>query len=158
VLVLESLALLPLVAEGEGEVADLGSGAGVPGIPLAAALPKVHFTLYERSARKAGFLRIAVGALGLENVEVDARDPLALSPVPKHRRLVTRAALPLEKLLFAAARLLEPRGELFGYLSSERVPGFTETLPAGFALLGLRKYEQDGREGYVYRLRMENTG
>jgi 16S rRNA (guanine527-N7)-methyltransferase len=158
VLVLESLALLPLLTEGEGDIADLGSGAGVPGIPLAVALPDVHFTLYERSAKKADFLHIALGALGLENVEVDARDPLALSPQPKHRRLVTRAALPLVKLLIAAGQLLKPCGELCGFLSTEGMPAFNETLPADFVLLSLRKYEQDGRAGYVYRLKMEMTG
>jgi 16S rRNA (guanine527-N7)-methyltransferase len=154
VLVMESLALLPLLTEGEGDIADLGSGAGVPGIPLAVALPDVHFTLYERSVKKADFLRIALGALSLENVEVDARDPLALCPQPKHRRLVTRAALPV-KLLIAAGQLLEPFGELLGFLSTESVPAFNETLPAGFVLLSLRKYEQDDRAGYVYRLKME---
>jgi 16S rRNA (guanine527-N7)-methyltransferase len=51
-------------------VADVGSGAGLPGIPLAVALPRVRFSLIERMGRRAGFLRNTAAALGLANVEI----------------------------------------------------------------------------------------
>lgn len=76
--ILDSLTLVPLLAElGEAEgakgparVIDIGSGGGVPGIPLAVVLPGVRFTLVEATAKKAEFLREAAAALGLANVEV----------------------------------------------------------------------------------------
>jgi len=52
------------------DVLDLGSGAGLPGIPLAVAAPHCRFTLVERSARRARFLKQAVAALELDNVQV----------------------------------------------------------------------------------------
>lgn len=64
----ESLALAPLIA-GES-VADVGSGAGLPGIPLAAAEPARHFTLIEPRAKRCRFLRHAAAELGLGNVAV----------------------------------------------------------------------------------------
>jgi 16S rRNA (guanine527-N7)-methyltransferase len=55
---------------GGGSVVDVGSGAGFPGIPLAVALPSVSFTLMERSAKRAAFLKNCAVLLGLANVIV----------------------------------------------------------------------------------------
>ncbi len=55
-------------------VLDVGSGAGLPGIPLAAALPRISFTLLERSTRRAVFLQSCVVLLGLPNVRVVEAD------------------------------------------------------------------------------------
>ena len=54
----------------ERMVADLGSGAGLPGIPIAMALPELHVTLIERSGRRAGFLRSTAALLRLSRVRV----------------------------------------------------------------------------------------
>lgn len=51
-------------------VADVGSGGGVPALPLAIVMPDVHFTLIEATGKKADFLESAVGALGLKNAQV----------------------------------------------------------------------------------------
>ena len=50
--------------------ADIGSGAGLPGIPLAIAFPKTHVTLVEPQQRRAGFLELTIEDLGLANVDV----------------------------------------------------------------------------------------
>lgn len=55
---------------GDTRCFDLGSGAGLPGIPLAIALPDRRFLLVESRERRVGFLELAVERLGLENVEV----------------------------------------------------------------------------------------
>ncbi len=55
---------------GPFRVLDLGSGAGLPGIPLGIALPELRFVLLEGTGKKARFCRHAVSALGLGNVEV----------------------------------------------------------------------------------------
>lgn len=53
-------------------IADLGAGAGFPGLPLAIALPRSHVALVESNARKCGFLRALVAAIEAENVTIDA--------------------------------------------------------------------------------------
>ena len=50
--------------------ADIGSGAGLPGIPLAIAYPEIHVTLVEPQQRRAGFLELTVEDLGLANADV----------------------------------------------------------------------------------------
>ena len=69
--VLDSLSLLPWW---RGSLADVGSGAGFPGVPLAIARPEASVTLIERSERKAHFLHQVVIELGLSNVDVIEAD------------------------------------------------------------------------------------
>ncbi len=68
--VADALTLLPLLPKGPHRLADVGSGGGVPGIPLAVARPDVTLLLIESTKKKAAFLRQAVGELGLGNVTV----------------------------------------------------------------------------------------
>ncbi|MFT5424067.1 MAG: 16S rRNA (guanine527-N7)-methyltransferase [Phycisphaerales bacterium] len=80
--ILDALTLLPVLGEvapaphenGEGadrvEMIDVGSGGGVPGIPLAIVLPSVNFTLLDSTAKKTAFLERTVKELGLTNVRV----------------------------------------------------------------------------------------
>lgn len=70
--IFDSLTLIPVLANlADGAtVADVGSGGGVPAIPLAICLPALRFTLIESTQKKAAFLRVAAGALSLANVEV----------------------------------------------------------------------------------------
>jgi len=68
---LDSLAVLPYLPLGDhARVADAGSGAGLPGIPIAIARPSWHVALAESSQKKAAFLRQATIELALANVEV----------------------------------------------------------------------------------------
>ncbi len=70
--VFDSLTLLPLLSElpDGAAVADVGSGGGLPGVPLAVCLPRLELVLIEATGKKVGFLRIVVEELGLRNVEV----------------------------------------------------------------------------------------
>lgn len=71
--ILDSLSCLlfaPLRAA--GKVADIGSGGGLPGIPLAAVLPETEVTLFESVGKKVDFLRYVTGELQLGNVRVVA--------------------------------------------------------------------------------------
>jgi 16S rRNA (guanine527-N7)-methyltransferase len=64
----DSLVAVPYIPA--GRIADLGSGAGVPGLVLAAALPDRSFVLVEAVGRKCAFIRETAAAMGLANVEV----------------------------------------------------------------------------------------
>lgn len=63
-------ALLSELVPDETLVADVGSGAGLPGIPMAIAQPKAHFTLIEPMERRANWLSAVVEDLGIKNVDV----------------------------------------------------------------------------------------
>jgi len=65
---LDSLAVLPFV--GKGRVVDVGSGAGLPGIPLALAKPDVAFVLVDSNGKKTRFLEQVRIVMGLNNVEI----------------------------------------------------------------------------------------
>ncbi len=71
---LDALTLVPLVSDlpAGATVIDVGSGGGVPAIPLAIARPDLRFTLVESTQKKAAFLRDVSAALGLTNVTVIA--------------------------------------------------------------------------------------
>lgn len=82
---------------GARRVADVGTGAGFPGIPLAALFPETQFTLIESTQKKARFVESAVEALGLENVDVEpvrAEEWLASHTVDI---MTARAVAPLAK-------------------------------------------------------------
>ncbi|MBL0926459.1 MAG: 16S rRNA (guanine(527)-N(7))-methyltransferase RsmG [Phycisphaerales bacterium] len=71
--ILDSLSLLPTLAElpDGAHVIDVGSGGGLPGVPLAICLPRLRFTLLEATGKKAEFLRRVAAALRLSNVTVE---------------------------------------------------------------------------------------
>ena len=72
-------------------VLDLGSGAGLPGLPLAVALPELRFVLLDGNGKKASFCRHAVRALGLPNVEVVEGRAESCAPSPPFDAAVVRA-------------------------------------------------------------------
>jgi 16S rRNA (guanine527-N7)-methyltransferase len=112
---LAPLAVLSRLTEGGTAVADVGSGAGLPGIPLAIALPGARFTLIERMGRRAGFLRNCLAALGLSNVTVEEAEMEKSAP-GRFGLVVFRAFRPLEApVLKGLFRLLLPGGIIAAY-------------------------------------------
>ncbi|MFB9315408.1 16S rRNA (guanine(527)-N(7))-methyltransferase RsmG [Nocardioides plantarum] len=97
-------------------VADVGSGAGLPGLPLAIARPDATITLIEPLLRRATFLQEAVELLGLSNVRViRARgEDLHRSPdlVPGFGVVTSRAVATLSQLVDWCMPLVEPHGAL----------------------------------------------
>ena len=73
--------IAPRLSPGD-RILDLGSGAGLPGIPLALAFPNHQVTLVERRQKRASFLRLVVGQLGLEHVTVVSDDVRAFQDAP----------------------------------------------------------------------------
>lgn len=111
--ILDSLAPLEHIAgllQNGGPLADAGSGAGLPGIPLAICLPGVPVTLIERSGRRANFLRNTLAVLGLSSVTVEETEMERSAP-GRFGVVTFRAFHPLERtLLRSLFRLLLPAG------------------------------------------------
>lgn len=113
----DSLAALELEAvRSATRVADLGAGAGFPGLPLAIALPQAEIALVESVARKCAFVRSAAAAAGLHNVAVVAERAESWAAGLGTRDLVTaRALAPLAVLAEYAAPLLREGGALVAW-------------------------------------------
>ena len=122
-------------------VVDVGSGAGLPGLPLAIALPEVRFALLESSARKCAFLERAIGACGLENaVAVHARAESWRAGSAGNDIVTARAVGPLDVVAEYAAPLLRVGGALVAWRG--RRDAATEAAAARAAtLLGLSSPE-----------------
>ena len=104
------------VVRGAGRIADLGSGAGFPGLVLAAALPQAEVALVESSSRKCAFLERAVAAMGLQNVEVVCERAEAWRAGLARQDVVTaRALASLNVLVEYAAPLLRDGGALVAW-------------------------------------------
>jgi 16S rRNA (guanine527-N7)-methyltransferase len=118
-------------------VADLGAGAGVPGLPRAVALPTASVALVESVARKCAFIRAAAAAAGLENVEIVAERAEAWKPGIGTRDLVTaRALAPLAVIAEYAAPLLCEGGVLVAW-KGRRDPEEERDAAAAAVELGL---------------------
>ena len=119
--VLDSLtAVIPLRQRQIARFVDLGSGGGLPGIPLAVALPADRALLVESVRKKAGFLDVAVQALGLtDRVAVEAERVEALARNPRDRKrwpaVTARAVAALDELAELAFPLLAPGGVLVAW-------------------------------------------
>lgn len=104
----DSLSLVPWV-EGP-RLGDVGSGAGLPGIPLAIAGPQWQVTLVERSARKARFLRQALIELEIENAEVVLEDARKFEPDTPFDTVTARAVAKPGEAWEIVRPLLRPHG------------------------------------------------
>ena len=99
-------------------VADVGSGAGLPGIPMAIALPEANFVLIEPMERRSNWMLEVIEELGLTNVEVRrarAEEVLDL----KFEIVTARAVAALDKLLRLTVHLLKPGGSLIALKGSK---------------------------------------
>jgi 16S rRNA (guanine527-N7)-methyltransferase len=107
----DSLRALRCLSEGDRLVMDLGSGAGLPGIPMAIAEPTRRFVLVERNRKKAGFLELLVDTLDLENVSVDVRSIEDVAGLVGDVCVARALAGPTQSWSLAR-RLLGPEGRL----------------------------------------------
>jgi len=105
---LDSLALLPLL-RGE-RIADVGSGGGLPGVPLAIARPELRVTLIEPRTKRAVFLSHVARQLGMGNVIVGRCRVEELPPGEGFDTIVTRAFGTLAEFAAAAGSLARPGG------------------------------------------------
>lgn len=108
--ILDSLAILPHIRP--PRVADIGTGAGLPGIPLAICLPDCHFTLVDSNSKKTRFVQQAVLELKLKNVEVVHGRVESLQPEQAFSTVITRAFASMPDILKLTGHLLADDGLL----------------------------------------------
>jgi 16S rRNA (guanine527-N7)-methyltransferase len=131
--VVESTALLGAARLSlRAAIADLGSGGGIPGIPVAVLRPDVHVTLIESDRRKAGFLVHVCGLLELNNVRVVDRRAEELAGDPAHASrydaVLSRAAAPPSLLWTLSKPLLAPGGGLWALVADADATAAVSTL------------------------------
>lgn len=101
-------------------IADIGSGGGLPGIPLAAALPQFDFVLVERMSKRCAFLENVRALLGLENVRIENSE-LEKIPPESFEIATFRAFRPLEKKMLASLlAVLKKGGALAAYKAKKK--------------------------------------
>jgi 16S rRNA (guanine527-N7)-methyltransferase len=124
--ILNSAVVSELLLAGS-KVADVGSGAGLPGIPMAIARPDVKFVLIEPMERRANWLEKQVEELELKNVKV--RRARAEEIEPHTFDVVTaRAVSALPKLLRLTVPLLKPGGAVLALKGSKAQDEITDSL------------------------------
>ena len=109
--ILDSLAVLPHL-EGAKTLLDVGTGAGLPGIPLAIARPDLRVTLLDSSHKKTAFLMQARTELGLQNVEIACERVEQWRPERGFDLVVSRAFADLADFVSQAGHLVAPGGRL----------------------------------------------
>ena len=112
---LDSLAMHPFVdalAQRGGSLADLGTGPGLPGIPLAIVKPGLRVTLVESNGKKARFLREAVRQLAMKDVRVAEARIEAVDEPGAYDAITARALATLPLIVELGGHLLKPDGVL----------------------------------------------
>ena len=111
---LDALAVVPHLPATAGlRILDVGSGGGVPGIPVAIARPDAHVAMIDSNHKKAAFLMQAAIELGLTNVESHAVRVEDYAPAAPFDVVISRAFSDLAAFAAVAARHLAPRGQMF---------------------------------------------
>lgn len=149
--ILDSLTLIALLAElpKGARVIDVGSGGGLPGLPLAIVMPHLKFTLLEATGKKAEFLRTTIEALGLKNAAVLLGRAETVGQSGTHR----------ERYDVAVARAVGPMA-VIAELAVPLVSIGTEEAPGRVLLIKGQKAEEElaaAKQG-LYELHVLHTG
>lgn len=146
--VVDSAVLWPVLAqqlnvvrgdEVDAQVADVGTGAGFPGLVLAILAPQVHFTLIDSVGKKLSFVRQVVAKLGLRNVELINKRCEEIEHEP-FDVIVSRAFAPLERMVDWCLPLLRPEGR-FVAMKANLEPSEIEAVPATVTIEAMVKLD-----------------
>jgi len=152
--ILDSLVVLPFLTD--GSLLDVGTGAGLPGLPIAIARPELPVSLLDASAKKLRFVRQAVFELGLDNVEVVQSRMQEYQPARSFDMVISRAVANLSELYRQTARLVRPGGRILfmkGCLLAEEI----QELEAGRETLHIERLKIPGSKAERHLLWMEKT-
>lgn len=125
---LDSLSILPYLAG--PRVLDVGTGAGLPGIPLAIARPDLQFTLLDANGKKVRFVRQAILELGLANVTAEQQRVESYRPAAPFNTITSRAFAELKDFVALTGRLLAPGGQWLA-MKAMLAGQESDALPAG---------------------------
>ncbi len=107
---LDSLSVLPYI---KGKtVLDVGTGPGIPGIPLALCLPEIKFTLLDSNGKKTRFIQQAVIELGIKNVVIENCRIEKLTNTDGFDQIISRAFTSTQDFIDLVNPYLEPNGEM----------------------------------------------
>ena len=152
---LDSLAMQPFVRD-IATLADLGTGPGLPGIPLAIATPGLQVTLVESNGKKARFLREAVRQLKLGNVRVVESRIEAFRPDAFFDAITARALATLPLILELGGHLLGPDGHLLamkGVVPDDEIAA----LPPGWGVAAIHPLQVPGLSAERHLLEIVHT-
>ena len=113
---LDSLTVAPLLEDLGSDlkrIVDVGSGGGLPGVPLAIAFPHRHFTLLDSNGKKTRFLFQVKLALGLDNVTIENRRVEHYRPCRRFDGVISRAFASLDDMTRNCAHLLDDGGRFW---------------------------------------------
>ena len=137
--------------ESPADILDIGSGVGLPGIPLAITHPGAAVTLLDRSGKRCRLARRAVRVLGLENVSVEQKD--ALHATGRRDAVTFRASLRPESALEMAIPLVSDRGCAVIGMSRTSEPDRKVVAPPG-TMLDFLTIDQGVLDSPAWLLRM----
>jgi len=151
---LDSLAVLPWV--GRGPVLDIGTGPGLPGIPLALVHPELDFTLLDSNGKKTRFVSQAIAELGIANIRVVKGRAETYRPTRKFATIVARAVASLATLRAVSAHLAAAHGVLLalkGRIPAEEMDelcaGIGPDAPTSIAVHQLRVPFTEGERNLI---------
>lgn len=125
------------------QIADLGTGAGFPGLPLAVVHPDKQFTLIDATAKKVRFVAHAARVLGLNNVLACHARAESMRPEKPFDTIVARAVAPIPKLAALARPLSCPGTRLLAY-KGQRPDAELAALPPDWQMLSVRTLQIPG--------------
>ncbi len=117
--ILDSMALYPFIEDGMQDILDVGSGGGLPGIPLAMAFPEKKFTLLDSNGKKTRFLNHVKMKLKLDNVEVV--QSRVEDHVDQFDLVMCRAFASLVDIATGVSHLVKDAGVVFAMKSKDEV-------------------------------------
>ncbi len=129
---IDSLSIAPFISA--QRILDVGTGPGLPGIPLAIMYPERHFVLLDSNSKKTRFLMQARIELGVSNVQVEHKRVEAFSDAKGFQQIVSRAFASIDKMIFWCKHLLTEDGEFLAMKGPLAMEEWHEVSQPGFAL------------------------
>ncbi len=151
---LDSLSLLPLL--GPGDLLDVGTGAGLPGVPLALAEPQRRCVLLDSGGKKIRFVRHVALLLGLDNVTPVQARAEDYREAGSFGNVVSRAFADVGRFVALAGHLCAPDGRLLAMKGTDPTHEL-DALPAGFAVSEVHRVVVPGLSAQRHVVELRRT-